>query len=49
MHTPMGVFELKYFFNTGVGGKSGGESTPGEVIKMKLKSFIDKEYKVFTK
>lgn len=45
MHTPMGVFELKYFFNTGVGGKSGGDSTPGEVIRMKIKSFIDKEDK----
>ena len=45
MHTPIGVFELKYFFNTGVGGKSGGESTPGEVIKKKMKSLIDKEDK----
>lgn len=45
MHTPMGVYELKYFFNTGVGGKTGGDSTPGEVIRMKLKTFIDKEDK----
>lgn len=45
MHTPMGVYELKYFFNTGVGGKDGGSSTPSEVIKMKLKSLIDREDK----
>lgn len=45
MHTPMGVFELKYFFNTGVGGKTGREATPGEVIKMRIKSFIEKEDK----
>lgn len=45
MHTPMGVYELKYFFNSGVGSKQGGEGITGEVIKMKVKSFISKEDK----
>lgn len=45
MHTPMGVYELKYFFNSGVGGKDGGSSLPSEVIKMKLKVLIDREDK----
>jgi len=43
MHTPMGVFELKYFFNSGIGGVSSGAGTTGEVIKMRIKQMIDKE------
>ena len=34
MHTPIGMFELKYFFNAGLGGKS------GEVLKLKIKEMI---------
>lgn len=43
MHTPIGLFELKYFFNTGVGGKNGGEEISNEVMKMKIKKLIDSE------
>ena len=37
MHTPIGVFELKYFFNTGIGGKNGGVDVSSEVLKLKIK------------
>lgn len=43
MHTPMGVFELKYFFNSGVGSRSGSDGTTGEVIKIKIKNLIEEE------
>ena len=43
MHTPIGIFELKYFFNAGVGGKDGGIDISGEVLKLKLKTLIKNE------
>lgn len=43
MHTPLGVFELKYFFNTGVGGKDGGVDISSEVLKLKIKEMIEAE------
>jgi RNA polymerase sigma-54 factor len=43
MHTPMGTFELKYFFTTGVGGKDGNAEVSNEVIKLKIKDLIEKE------
>lgn len=43
MHTPIGLFELKYFFNTGVGGKNGGADISSEVLKLKIKDLIDNE------
>lgn len=43
MHTPIGLFELKYFFNTGLGGKDGGVDVASEVLKQKLKALIDNE------
>lgn len=43
MHTPMGTFELKYFFTTGVGGKDGHSEVSNEVIKLKIKDLIEKE------
>ncbi|MBL6988719.1 MAG: RNA polymerase factor sigma-54 [Bacteriovoracaceae bacterium] len=43
MHTPIGLFELKYFFNTGVGGKSGGVDVASEVLKIKIKALLDNE------
>jgi RNA polymerase sigma-54 factor len=43
MHTPIGVFELKYFFNTGVGGGSTGEDVSSEVLKLKIKELVDNE------
>jgi RNA polymerase sigma-54 factor len=43
MHTPIGTFELKYFFNAGIGGKNGGIDIAGESLKLKLKEMIGHE------
>ncbi len=43
MHTPIGLFELKYFFNAGIGGKNGGIDVSGEVLKIKIKELIANE------
>jgi RNA polymerase sigma-54 factor len=43
MHTPIGLFELKYFFNTGVGGKNGGVDISSEVLKLKIKALVENE------
>lgn len=43
MHTPIGTFELKYFFNAGIGGKNGGIDIAGESLKLKIKEMIAAE------
>ncbi len=43
MHTPIGTFELKYFFNTGIGGKDGGADIASEVLKLKIKAIFEAE------
>jgi RNA polymerase sigma-54 factor len=43
MHTPIGTFELKYFFNAGIGGKNGGIDIAGESLKLKIKELIGRE------
>lgn len=43
MHTPIGTFELKYFFNAGIGGKNGGVDIAGESLKLKIKEMIGNE------
>lgn len=43
MHTPRGIFELKYFFSSAAGSYSGDENTSTTTIKHKIKEFIDKE------
>ena len=40
--TPRGIFELKYFFSTGL-GKSDGSNTTAEYIKEKIRFIIEKE------
>ncbi len=42
MHTPHGIFELKYFFNTGI-STTEGDSIASESIKMKIKNLISQE------
>lgn len=42
MHTPHGIFELKYFFNSGV-STSYGEGIASESIKTRIKSLISQE------
>jgi RNA polymerase sigma-54 factor len=43
MHTSLGTFELKFFFNAGVGGKNGGIDTTSESLKLKIKELVDNE------
>ncbi|MBF0359849.1 MAG: RNA polymerase factor sigma-54 [Oligoflexia bacterium] len=43
MHTPLGIFELKFFFNTGIGGKDGGTDVAAETLKLKIKQLINME------
>jgi RNA polymerase sigma-54 factor len=44
VQTPFGVFEIKYFFNTGV-STADGEDLSKRVVKGKLQSIIDGENK----
>ena len=40
--TPQGIFELKYFFNTGI-SRRGGDELASEAVKTKIKILIDNE------
>ena len=42
MQTPRGLFELKYFFNSGISTTS-GDSVASESVKMKIKEIISGE------
>lgn len=42
VHTPQGIFELKYFFNSGI-GTTDGESLASESVKIKIKELVSKE------
>lgn len=42
VHTPQGIFELKYFFNSGI-STSDGDSLASESVKLKIKELINKE------
>jgi RNA polymerase sigma-54 factor len=42
MHTPQGIYELKYFFNSGI-NKSDGDSLASESVKMKIKGYVADE------
>lgn len=42
VHTPLGVFELKYFFNSGI-TSSHGESLASESVKLKIKAYVSQE------
>ncbi len=41
--TPRGLFELKFFFSTSVGGEDGGTAHAAESIKARIKGLIDNE------
>ncbi len=43
MHTPRGIFELKYFFSTAAGSYTGDENTSVTAIKHKIKQLIEEE------
>ena len=43
VHTPQGIFELKYFFNSSIGRFDGGEALASESVKEKIRKIIDNE------
>lgn len=42
MHTPQGIYELKYFFNSGI-SSSDGNDMASESVKLRIKELISKE------
>jgi RNA polymerase sigma-54 factor len=42
VHTPQGIFELKFFFNSGI-NRTDGEDIASESVKLKIKEIVDKE------
>jgi RNA polymerase sigma-54 factor len=42
VHTPQGIYELKYFFNSGI-ASSDGDSLASESVKIKIKDLVSKE------
>jgi RNA polymerase sigma-54 factor len=42
MHTPQGIFEMKYFFNSAI-SINGGEFIASESVKRKIKELIEAE------
>ncbi len=43
MHTPVGTFELKYFFNSSINSSDGSDSVASSAVKEKIKQLIGKE------
>ncbi|MDA3832610.1 MAG: RNA polymerase factor sigma-54 [Spirochaetales bacterium] len=43
VHTPQGTFELKYFFNSAIERKGGGDALSSESIRQQLKQMVSKE------
>ncbi|MDA0238855.1 MAG: RNA polymerase factor sigma-54 [Proteobacteria bacterium] len=43
MHTPRGIFELKYFFTPAISSSSGGESHSAEAVRHRIKTLINEE------
>jgi RNA polymerase sigma-54 factor len=43
VHTPVGIFELKYFFNSSIQSSDGSEALASEAVKEKLRQLVAKE------
>lgn len=43
IHTPRGVFELKYFFSASISNLSGGTAHSAEAVRFRIKSLIEDE------
>jgi RNA polymerase sigma-54 factor len=43
MHTPVGTFELKYFFNSSISSTDGSDALASSAVKEKIKQLITKE------
>lgn len=42
LHSPRGIFELKYFFNSGI-SKTDGDSVASESVKLRIKDLVENE------
>ena len=40
VHTPQGIYELKYFFNSSIARASGGEDVASEAVKNQIKQIV---------
>jgi RNA polymerase sigma-54 factor len=43
VHTPVGIFELKYFFNSSINAADGSDALASEAVKEKIRQMISKE------
>jgi len=43
VHTPIGIFELKYFFNSSINSTDGTDAVASESVKEKIKQLITRE------
>jgi RNA polymerase sigma-54 factor len=43
VHTPVGIFELKYFFNSSINAADGSDSLASEAVKEKIRQLVTKE------
>jgi len=43
VHTPRGIFELKYFFTTSIKSRDGAEDISAETVKQRIKTLIQNE------
>jgi RNA polymerase sigma-54 factor len=43
VHTPVGIFELKYFFNSSINSADGTDSLASEAVKEKIRQMVSKE------
>lgn len=46
VHTPLGIYELKYFFTTAISSKDGSGDLAAEAIRMRIKKIIQEEDKL---
>jgi RNA polymerase sigma-54 factor len=43
VHTPVGIFELKYFFNSSINSTDGTDALASEAVKEKIRQMVTKE------
>ncbi|MCL2012357.1 MAG: RNA polymerase factor sigma-54 [Cystobacterineae bacterium] len=44
VHTPQGIFELKYFFNSSISSSAGGEELASQAVKSHLRQLVAQEH-----
>jgi RNA polymerase sigma-54 factor len=43
VHTPQGIYELKYCFNSGINSTDGGDALASESVKLRIKDMVSRE------